>query len=152
MCLNSKLQEFINMTQQPFQVFSYPVIIKEIYLDSFGHVNNAAYMTLFEEARWELVTNNGYGIKKIKETGIGPILLEAKLNFLKELRARDEVNIVSESISYNEKIYKLSQKMIRAEEVCCSAEFTIALFSWKEHKIILPTPDWLKALGMEAPA
>ena len=46
-------------------IFSYPLIIKEMDLDTFGHVNNARYLTLFEDARWDLITKNGYGLKKI---------------------------------------------------------------------------------------
>ena len=36
-----------------WKVFTYPLLIKETYLDTFGHVNNATYLTLFEEARWD---------------------------------------------------------------------------------------------------
>jgi thioesterase-3 len=131
------------------KIFSYPLVIKEIYLDTFGHVNNAVYLTLFEEARWELITRNGFGLKKIQETKIGPTILEVKLNFLKELRLRDEVVIQSEMLSYENKIGTLSQKIIRGDEVCCDAEFVIGLFSLVERKLILPTADWLHAIGIE---
>jgi acyl-CoA thioesterase FadM len=77
------------------KLYSYPLIIKEIYLDTFGHVNNATYLTLFEEARWDLITKNGYGLKKIQETGQGPTILEIKLLFLKELRVRENITIDS---------------------------------------------------------
>ena len=46
-------------------VFTYPVTIKEVYLDTFGHMNNAMYLTLFEEARWEFITQRGFGLKTI---------------------------------------------------------------------------------------
>ena len=44
-------------------------------IDAFGHVNNAVYLTLFEEARWEFVTNRGYGLKQIQEKQQGPVIL-----------------------------------------------------------------------------
>lgn len=131
------------------KVFSYPLIIKEIYLDTFGHVNNAAYLILFEEARWDLITKNGYGLKKIKETGLGPTILEINLKFLKELCLRDQITIESQMISYNKKIGKLIQRIIRAGEICCIAEITIALFSLSERKLVIPTQDWLRAVGFE---
>ena len=130
-------------------VFSYPLIIKETHLDTFGHVNNATYLTLLEEARWELITHNGYGIKKIQETGLGPTILEIKLTFLKELRLREKVNIETQMISYEGKIGKLVQKIPRDGEVCWIAEFVIALFSTRERKLVLPTPEWLVAVGMQ---
>lgn len=132
------------------KIFSYPILIKEIYLDTFGHMNNAVYLTLFEEARWDLITKNGYGMKKIQETKQGPTILELKLQFLKELRLREQITIETQMISYEKKVGVISQKMVRDQEVCCVAEFVIGLFDLKERKLILPTPDWLKAIGMDA--
>ena len=64
-------------------VHYYPVLIKEGHLDTFGHVNNAVYLALLEEARWDLLTQNNYGLDKIVATQIGPTILEIKINFLK---------------------------------------------------------------------
>lgn len=130
-------------------VFYYPLIIKEIYLDTFGHVNNATYLTLLEEARWDLITKNGYGLKKIQETGLGPTILEIKLSFLRELRLREKIIIETQLISYEKKIGILSQKMIRDDKICCMAEFKIGLFDTHERKLILPTKEWLNAIGFE---
>lgn len=130
------------------KLFSYPLIIKETYLDSFGHVNNAAYLTLLEEARWDLITKNGYGLKKIQETGLGPTVLEIKLIFLKEMRPRDEIIIETQLLSYERKVGKLSQKMIRQGEICCEAEFIFGLFSLTERRLVLPTTEWLQAIGV----
>lgn len=131
-------------------VFSYPITIKESHLDTFGHVNNAIYLALFEEARWELITNNGFGIKQIRETGLGPTILEIKIRFLKELRLREKIVIETRVVSYNKKIGVLNQKMIRAGEVCCEAEFVIALFDVKARKIVSPTAEWLNAIGISS--
>lgn len=130
------------------QLFSYPVVIKEVYLDVYGHMNNTVYLTLYEEARWDLITTSGYGYNKIKDTGLGPIILEVKMRYLKELRLREEIVILSKIKSYEKKIGKLEQKMIRGEEICSTAEFTIALFDLKERKIVAPTAEWLKGIGV----
>ncbi len=130
-------------------IFTYPIVIKEIYLDTFGHMNNATYLTLFEEARWDLIAKRGYGIEKIQQSGLGPTVLEVKIKFLRELKLREEVVIETQMISYEKKIGRLLQKMVRNGEECCSAEFTVGLFDMKLRKLVLPTPDWLEAVGME---
>ena len=130
------------------KIFTHPIIIKEIYLDTFGHMNNATYLTLFEDARWDLITQNGYGLNKIKETGLGPVILELKLRFVKEIRLRETIIIESQLISYEQKIGKLMQTMLRSGEVCCTAEMVMGLFDLKQRKLVLPTPDWLKAIGL----
>lgn len=131
-------------------IFTYPLVIKEVYLDTFGHVNNATYLTLLEEARWDLLTKRGYGLKKIQESALGPTILELNVKFLKELRVRDEVIIETQMVSYNEKIGRLTQRIVRDKDICCEADFIFGLFSIRERKLVLPTDDWLKALGLSA--
>lgn len=128
-------------------VYSYPLTILEIHLDVFGHVNNAVYLTLFEEARWDMITKNGYGLEKILETGLGPVILEINLKFQKELRLREEIVIETAILSYTKKVGKMVQKMIRSGETCCTAELTFGLFSLKERKLVMPTPEWLNSFG-----
>lgn len=132
------------------KIFSYPLMIKETYLDTFGHVNNASYLTLFEEARWDILANNGYGMKKIQETGLGPTILEIKLNFFKELRLREEIIIETQATSYERKIGKMLQKMIRDGEVCCQIEIVFGLFDVNERKLVSPTTEWLSAIGFKS--
>lgn len=130
--------------------FYYPFIVKEIYLDSFAHVNNAVYLSLFEEARWDFINKRGYGVKRIQQTGLGPVILELNLVFIKELQVRDEIVIETRMIDYEGKAGHLAQQMVRGDEICCQAEFTFGLFSLQERKLVLPTEEWLKAIGMIA--
>ena len=39
--------------------------------------------------------------------------------------------------------------MLRNDEVCCTADFVIGLFDLKQRKLVLPTDDWLYAVGMK---
>lgn len=61
------------------------MLISEAHLDSFGHLNNARYLELFEQARWDLITERGFGIDTIRQTGTGPVILEVSVRFLREL-------------------------------------------------------------------
>lgn len=132
-------------------IFEYSVTIREFHLDTFGHVNNAAYLALYEEARWDLVTGNGYGLQQVHQRRQGPVILEVNLKFQKELRLREKITITTQLESYQGKIGYLLQKMLNAKgEVCSEARFTFGLFDLAERKLILPTPEWLKAIG-EAP-
>ena len=85
-------------------IFEYPLTILETHLDTFGHVNNAVYLQIFEEARWELITQNGYGLDKIKETGLGPTILEIKIRYSRELKPRTKIIIKTQLASYNGRI------------------------------------------------
>jgi len=134
----------------------YELTILEHHLDSFGHVNNATYLEIFEEARWDLITQNGYGYKKVHELKIGPTILEIQLSFKKEVLLRQKIRIESQISSYESRIGELIQEMkSETGEIHCRALFKIALFDMRLRKLIRPTPEWIAAIGgseaLEAP-
>ena len=134
-------------------VHEYPVVIREQHLDTFGHVNNARYLELFEEARWDLITRNGYGLDEIVRLGVGPVILEAALKFQRELRNRQAIVIKSWTDSYVGKIARFTQQMVDEQgAVCCDATFVFGLFDLTARKLIAPTPQWLRAVGIPAEA
>jgi acyl-CoA thioester hydrolase len=130
-------------------VHEYPLLIREAHLDTFGHVNNATYLAILEEARWELITRNGYGLDEVVRRRIGPTILEINLKFQRELKNRQQITIRTWMESYAGKIGKVVQQIVDADgNLCCEALFTIALFDLSARKLIPPTPEWIKALGL----
>lgn len=131
-----------------YTTFEFPLVIREHYLDTFGHVNNAAYLEIFEEARWDIISQNGYGLDKIKESGKGPVILELHLLFTRELRLRAQVSVRTQLESYVGKVAVLKQWIVDEKgQTCCEAQFKVGLFDTLARKLILPTPEWIRALG-----
>lgn len=129
-------------------VHKYPLVIREFHLDTFGHMNNAAYLQVLEEARWELITSRGFGMDHIKKVGQGPVILEVNLKFLRELKLRESVIITTELLDYESKVGHLKQTIVKENgEVAAEAIFTISLFDTINRKIIPPTTDWARAVG-----
>lgn len=127
----------------------YPLLIVESHLDTFGHINNATYLQIFEEARWDLITARGYGLEKIRESRLGPVILEANVRFRREVHNRQEVVIRTELIEYAKKIGTLRQGLYKVgddEEPACEAHFKIALWDIDARKIVPPTPEWAYAV------
>lgn len=132
-------------------VFEYEVEIKEHHLDSFGHVNNAVYVKLYEEARWDFITKNGYGLDEITRTQKGPVLLDMKVRFKRELKNRERIVIYSRvSAVINERMAVLEQIIKKADgKVSSEASFTIGFFDMKERKLVDGSPEWLKSIGIK---
>jgi YbgC/YbaW family acyl-CoA thioester hydrolase len=128
---------------------NYELIIKEHHLDTFGHVNNAVYLQLFEEARWQVITDRGYGMKEVMRRRQGPVVLEIQIKFLKELKLRERIQINFEILDQKAKIGQFKQQMINSKnEVACEAIFTVGFFDLDSRKLIEPTDDWKKAVGI----
>jgi len=129
------------------------IIISEAHMDSFGHVNNARYLELFEQARWDLITERGFGIDTIRRTRTGPTILEINIRFLKELNPRETVVIRTEMVSYERKVGKLRQQMLKADgALACEAIFTFGLFDVERRRLIEPSPEWAHAIGLDESA
>ena len=127
----------------------YRLLILEKHIDTFGHVNNAAYLEILEEARWDLITRNGYGLDEVQRRRIGPVVLDVHLRFVQELRNRQAVSIRTWIDSYSGKIGKLAQQVVDdAGDLCCDAKLTIGLFDLEARKLIRPTPEWVRGLGL----
>lgn len=132
-------------------IFEYEVLIREFHLDSFGHVNNAAYVMLYEEARWDFITKNGFGLDYIQKHQIGPVILDLSVRFKRELKNREKIKITSKTIEIvSPKIMVLEQNMIKEDgKVASEAKFTVGFFDMKARKLIDANPEWLKAVGIK---
>ena len=127
-------------------IYQYPLEIKEFHLDTFGHVNNATYLQIYEEARWQFITDNGYGLDKIKAIGLGPVVLEIKIRFMKELRLREQVIIHSQTTDTS-RIGTIKQWITDREgNICSDVEMKVGLFDTHKRKLVEPTEDWLNAI------
>jgi len=133
-------------------IYEYDLTILEQHLDTFGHVNNAVYLTLYEEARWDFITKNGLGLKQILESKIGPVLLDLNLTFKSELNNREKITIVSQARPEmrNKYVMVLDQKILKESgKVASTLTLSVGLMDLNLRKLISPTPEWLHALGLE---
>jgi thioesterase-3 len=130
--------------------FSSELMIRENHLDTFGHMNNAMYFQLFEQARWDIITERGYGLAEVQRSCKGPVILAAEIKFLKELKLREKIMIRTRCEPFLGKTAKICQTMEKADgSIACEVMFTVAFFDLLERKIIPPSLEWLKATGLD---
>ncbi|MGE3611465.1 MAG: acyl-CoA thioesterase [Bacteriovoracaceae bacterium] len=132
-------------------IFEYEVMIKECHLDSFGHVNNAVYVQLYEEARWDFITKNGFGLDYILKHQKGPVILDLSVRFKRELVNREKIKILSKAIDIiGPKVMVLEQQMVKGDgKIASEAKFTVGFFDMKNRKLINAEPEWLRACGVK---
>lgn len=137
----------------PTAVFESELLIRESHMDTFGHMNNAKYLEIFEEARWDIISGRGFSIGEIQKNGFGPVVLEVNLRFSKEVRLRQKIKIVSavDHALSTGKTMTMVQNMVNEKgEVCCTGRFVFGFFDLKARKLVPPSPEWLRAIGATA--
>lgn len=130
--------------------FDSKVLIKEKHLDTFGHMNNATYLELYEDSRWDLIEAGGYGLSEIQKTKKGPVILECHLTFRKEIRLRETITIQTQFKEWKgSKVMVLAQQMINEKgEIASTLELSVGFFDLVERKLLVPNEAWKKAVGI----
>ena len=130
-------------------VFKFNRTIEGKHLDSFGHVNNAAYLALYEEARWDFITARGFGLSRIKCEKMGPVILDLSLNFKRELVEGERILVKSVFTGMkNLRVMRMEQTMYNANaKVASELRFTMGFMDLAKRKLVKPTDDWLTACG-----
>ncbi len=117
-------------------------------LDSYGHMNNAHYLELYENARWDILEQSGMGRQFLSDAKIGPVILEITIRFSHELTEGQYITIETNSRKKGDRLFYFDQKMINEEgKVCNLATFTTSLFDIKNRKMIRADGKWLTAMG-----
>ncbi|GAB2729590.1 acyl-CoA thioesterase [Nocardia thraciensis] len=106
--------------------FSVPVTVRGYELDVNGHLNQAVYHQYAEHARWEVLRAAGLVPDKMRLAGVGPVVLESTVKYLRELHLGDEVTVTSEFEWGEGKVFRMRQQIIKLDGTV-SAEFAVVL-------------------------
>ncbi|MEC7181448.1 MAG: acyl-CoA thioesterase [Bdellovibrionota bacterium] len=127
------------------KVFEYSVIVREHNLDTLGHLNNASYLQLFEEARWDFSDKGGFGLDWVLSNKQSPIVLKAEMSFRKEVLNREALLIQSEFVGFkNSLIGSFKQKMIKSnKKVASILSIDVGFMDLKERKLMNFPKNWV---------
>ena len=88
--------------------------IRTFHTDAFGHVNNARYLEIFEEARWQYAEAIGL-IELLTERELGFIIMDLKLRFRAPVQERDTILISTQLITLGTASGEVLQKVTRPD-------------------------------------
>ncbi|MBS2537935.1 acyl-CoA thioesterase [Catenulispora sp. NF23] len=131
-------------------VFSVPVTVRGYELDTQGHLNQAVYLQYTEHARWELLRAAGIGQNDLIAGGIGPVVLEANLKFLRELRGGEEVDVSCELQWAEGKVFQFKQQIVKKDgTVCADAVIVGGILDLAARKLVPNPAERLAAVASD---
>lgn len=121
--------------------------IEPKHIDGYGHVNNAVYLQLFEQARWDWISKGGGSRDMIEALGVGPVVVQIEIRFSRELLVNENIIIKSANEGTLGKTYWLSQTIYKDNgDIACKSRFRLAFIDIKKRVIVDPPQKWIDVL------
>jgi acyl-CoA thioester hydrolase len=95
--------------------FSVTLTVRHYETDANGHVSNAVYYEWADQARSEYLLRAGIDRETFLRQGKGPVILEAHMRYLAELRAGEEVQVTCEPEYGEGKTMAVVQRYVHAD-------------------------------------
>ncbi|MFI6166871.1 acyl-CoA thioesterase [Nocardia sp. NPDC051052] len=128
--------------------FSVPIVVRGYELDTQGHLNQAVYLQYAEHARWELLRSVGAPQDKLVASGIGPVVLENTIKYLRELRGGDEVTVSVDFEWSTGKTFRFRHEIRKLDgTVAAEISTTAGLLDLTARKLVAAPGERLAALA-----
>ncbi|MFE4392954.1 MULTISPECIES: acyl-CoA thioesterase [Streptomycetaceae] len=132
------------------QDFTTHITVRGYETDSQGHLNQAVYLQYAEHARWEYLRAAGIRQADLVAKGVGPVVLETTVKYLRELRAGDSVAVSCSFTWRDGKTFQVVQRLVREDGVL-AAEITGVggILDLAERRLVADPREPLRALAAE---
>ena len=114
--------------------------LQDIWLDAYGHLNEAYYLVPFSNATWKLQDQFDIGVDYFEKTGCALYTVETHLRYLKEVRPPASIEIESVILGSDAKRIWFAHLMVINEKICATSEFMGLHYSTRD-KGTAPLPD-----------
>lgn len=130
--------------------FVYETTVQADQVDVLGHLNNAAYLAIFEAARWASLADVGTPWSALVEAGVSPVVLSANVRFWKEVRQGERLRVETRYEPRSPKRFAVHHRMLDdAGTLRAAGEIQAGFLDVRARKLCSPSPEVLAALGIE---
>jgi len=127
------------------QVFSISLFARWSDMDFNQHMRNAAYLGVSEDCRLRLLAERGYTIDELRKRRIGPMVLEDRIVYKKELALLDgfRVELALAAITADGRRMKVRNTFLRESDDALVAvvESVVLWFDLTARKPVAPPED-----------
>ena len=129
--------------------FFYPIEIRYGDLDAQGHVNNAKYLTFFEQARLQYLMHLGLFARNQSFMDLGAIVADVHIAFLAPVHYGDQVKVGVRTEKLGNKSMTVEQNIVKIAggEELAKGEIVLVAFNYREQKTIPVPDDWREKIS-----
>jgi acyl-CoA thioester hydrolase len=127
--------------------YSVPVTVRGYETDALGHLNQSVYLQYAEHARWSLLQAAGVGPSELLAKGVGPVVLETNIRYVRELRAADEVEVTCAFQWGEGKTFRVAQTIAKTDgTLSAQVDSVVGLLDLKARKLVKDPQGYFRDL------
>ena len=129
--------------------FFHPVEVRYGDLDPQGHLNNAKYLTFFEQARVHYLIQLGLFTTDQSFMSIGVIVADAHITFLAPIHFGDEVKVGVRTSKLGNKSMTIEQNIVNSAngQEMAKGEIIAVAFDYQSKKTISVPDEWREKIS-----
>jgi acyl-CoA thioester hydrolase len=128
--------------------FYHPIEVRYGDLDPQGHVNNAKYLTYFEQARVAYLIELGLFTKDQSFMKIGVILADIHIAYFAPIYFGQNIKVGVHAAKFGNKSMTWEQNIVDAKtgKELAKGEIVIVTYDYEQAKTISVPPEWREKL------
>lgn len=128
-------------------VHTFDLTVRSTDIDVIGHVNNAKYLEYMEWARFDWIWKMGFTFDEMKRRGVMPVVVNININYRKELRLLEEVQVRTSVLKQGTKSFVIRHELYnQKEELVADADITMVMIDAQTRSSIPLPPEMTAAL------
>ena len=131
--------------------FSHNIKVRGFHLDMYGHVNNARYLEMMEEARWAYFEERmDFGI--LEKNMWGFVIVNYNINYRYPAKLSDVIEVGVEISRVGGKSMTIHQRLTLAgtDKVVVEADVTAVIMDLRTQRAVQLDKEVLGLMGYEA--
>src|SRR4051794_7979916 len=97
------------------KVYTCTLEVRGYELDSFGHVNHAAYISYLEHARWKMLYEEGITLEMFAVWKRWPIVRQVEASYIRPTFLADVLEIRTEVVEHGRTFFLIHQTILRGD-------------------------------------
>jgi thioesterase-3 len=126
----------------------FDITVRSTDVDFIGHVNNAKYLEYMEWARFDWICQLGLTPEELQRRAIMPVVVNIVINYRKELRMLEQVQVRSTAVRMGEKSFVIRQELFnQKEELVCDADVTMVMMDAKTRRATVLPDEFVRVFS-----
>ena len=116
--------------------------VRSTHIDVMGHVNNAKFLEYMEWGREEWYNRIGVDFPALEKRGLGTVVVNINIDFLKEAVQDDILTIITEPLRRGNKSYGLLHKIYNQNnKLIAKAEVISLIIDFEDRNSVALIPE-----------